>query len=86
MFLAMKSCPCRQGVFTKRTILSDPDNIRKIFSVNWDDQPGNTDLQYRDRKHWQSITVSTHYALLALNLLLSCFGVWDTDHVMLCCM
>lgn len=47
-----------QGVFTKKIILSDPENIRKIYLVNWDDSSGNPDLAYRSREHWQSVTVS----------------------------
>lgn len=64
--LVDKACQCLQGVFTKQTILSDPDNIRKIYFVDWDDQPGNTDMRYRTRDHWQSITVSTRLLVCAL--------------------
>ena len=59
-----------QGVFTKRTILSDPENIRRHYSVDWEDRPGNTDMVYRNKEHWHSVTVSALEPLLSLSLIL----------------
>lgn len=68
-----------QGVFTKRTILSDPENIRQHYSVDWEDRPGNTDMVYRNKEHWQSVTVSPPAPLLSSLILVistSC-AVWS---------
>ena len=63
--LYLTSSVCLQGIFSRWIIFSNPDNIKKIYTVDWEDRPGNPDLIYRSQEHWQAVTVSYHHALLS---------------------
>ena len=50
-----------QAHFMRGTVLSNADNLRKLYMVNlnpeaWDEN----ELLYRSPQHWQAVTVSTH--------------------------